>query len=149
MAAQYGRDSQAADAAATKRTLLRVSGRTIVVRHSYGRAAITAAGTDDRVVGLVYISAVAAHAGETVRSQLHKYPATIFGHINVAVGRVWMLPEDIKHFSGNLPDRQQKVVWANHFAPDADPSSPDVAIDPLFPPFTEDKLQALNQWFDY
>jgi hypothetical protein len=88
VAAQYGRDSQAADAAATKRTLPRVSGRAILVRHPYGRAVITAAGTDDRVVGLVYISAFAAHAGETVRSQLDKYPTTIFGHIKVAVGRV-------------------------------------------------------------
>jgi hypothetical protein len=60
-----------------------------------------------------------------------------------------MLPEGIKHFAGNLPDQQQKVVWASHFAPDADLSLPDVAIDPLFPPYTEDKLQALNQWFDY
>ena len=115
----------------------------------YGRAVITAARTDNRVVGLVYISAVADHAGETVRSQLDKYATTILGHIKVAVGRVWMLPEGIKHFAGNLPDQQQKVVWATHFAPDADLSPPDVAIDPLFPPYTEDKLQALNQWFDY
>ncbi len=28
-------------------------------------------------------------------------------------------------------------------------SPPDVAIDHLFPPYTNDKVQALNQWFDY
>jgi aldehyde dehydrogenase (NAD+) len=28
-------------------------------------------------------------------------------------------------------------------------SPPDVAIDHLFPPYTQEKVQALNQWFDY
>jgi aldehyde dehydrogenase (NAD+) len=28
-------------------------------------------------------------------------------------------------------------------------SPPDVAIDHLFPPYTKEKVQALNQWFDY
>jgi aldehyde dehydrogenase (NAD+) len=27
-------------------------------------------------------------------------------------------------------------------------SPPDVAIDHLFPPYTQEKVQALNQWFD-
>jgi pimeloyl-ACP methyl ester carboxylesterase len=120
MAVQYGLDSQAADVAATKRTLRRVSCPAILVGHSYGGAVITAAGTDDRVVGLVYISAVAPDAGETVQSQLDKYPTPIFGQIEVADGRVWMLPEGIKYFAGDLPDQEQKVVWATHFAPDAD-----------------------------
>ena len=120
MAVQYGLDSQVADVAVTKRTLQRVSSPAILVGHSYGGAVITAAGTDDRVFGLVYISAVAPDAGETVQSQLDKYPTPIFGHIEVAGGRVWMLPEGIKYFAGDLPDQEQKVVWATHFAPDAD-----------------------------
>ena len=120
IAVQYGLDSQAADIAATKRTLARVSSPAILVGHSYGGAVITAAGTDDRVVGLVYIAAVAPDAGETVQSQLDKYPTPIFGHIEVADGRVWMLPEGIRDFAGDLPEQEQKVVWATHFAPDAD-----------------------------
>ena len=28
-------------------------------------------------------------------------------------------------------------------------SPPDVAIDQMFPPYTKEKVQALNQWFDY
>jgi aldehyde dehydrogenase (NAD+) len=28
-------------------------------------------------------------------------------------------------------------------------SPPDVAIDHLFPPYTKDKVQELDQWFDY
>src|SRR6266849_4298377 len=101
IAVQYGLDSQAADVAATKRTLGRVSSPAILV-------------------GLVYIAAVAPDAGETVQSQLDKYPTPIFGHIEVADGRVWMLPEGVKDFAGDLPEQEQKVVWATHFAPDAD-----------------------------
>jgi len=97
-----------------------VSSPAILVGHSYGGAVITAAGTDDRVVGLVYIAAVAPDAGETVQSQLDKYPTPIFGHIEVADRRIWMLPEGVKDFAGDLPEQEQKVVWATHFAPDAD-----------------------------
>src|SRR5258705_13512379 len=120
IAAQYGLDTHAGDVATVKRTLGRVSSPAILVGHSYGGAVITAAGTDDRVVGLVYIAAVAPDAGETVQSQLDKYPTPIFGHIEVADGRVWMLPEGVKDFAGDLPEQEQKVVWATHFAPDAD-----------------------------
>jgi aldehyde dehydrogenase (NAD+) len=28
-------------------------------------------------------------------------------------------------------------------------SPPDVAIEHLFPPYTKEKVQAVNQWFDY
>src|SRR5271169_5497566 len=105
IAVQYGLDSQAADVAATKRTLGRVSSPAILVGHSYGGAVI---------------AAVAPDAGETVQSQLDKYPTPIFGHIEVAGGRVWMLPEGVKDFAGDLPEQEQKVVWATHFAPDAD-----------------------------
>jgi pimeloyl-ACP methyl ester carboxylesterase len=120
IAAQYGLDSQAADVATVKRTLGRVSSPAILVGHSYGGAVITAAGTDDRVVGLVYIAAVAPDAGETVQSQLDKYPTPIFGHIEVADGRVWMLPEGVKYFAGDLSEQEQRVVWATHYAPAAD-----------------------------
>jgi pimeloyl-ACP methyl ester carboxylesterase len=41
-----------------KRALGRVSSPAILVGHSYGGSVITAAGTDDRVVGPVYIAAV-------------------------------------------------------------------------------------------
>src|SRR2546429_5168962 len=41
IAVQYGLDSQAADVAATKRTLGRVSSPAILVGHSYGGAGIT------------------------------------------------------------------------------------------------------------
>jgi pimeloyl-ACP methyl ester carboxylesterase len=121
MAAQYGLDTLAGDVAAVKRTLGRVSSPAILVGHSYGGAVITAAGTDDRVAGLVYIAAVAPDEKETVQSQLNQFPATdVFSHIAVADGRVWMLPDGVAYFAGDLSEEEQKVVWATHYAPAAD-----------------------------
>jgi pimeloyl-ACP methyl ester carboxylesterase len=120
MAVQYGLNTQADDVAMIKRTLGRVGTPAILVGHSYGGATITAAGVDDRVIGLVYIAAVAPDAGETVQSQLDKYPTEIFKHVEVADGRAWMKPTGVQHFAGDLPEAEQKVVWATHYAPAAD-----------------------------
>ena len=56
IAVQYGLDSFEEDVATVKRTLNRVGSPVILVGHSYGGATITAAGVDERVVGLVYIA---------------------------------------------------------------------------------------------
>jgi pimeloyl-ACP methyl ester carboxylesterase len=53
--AQYGLDTPEGDVATVKRTLGRVSSPAILVGHSYGGSVITAAGTDDRVVGLASV----------------------------------------------------------------------------------------------
>jgi pimeloyl-ACP methyl ester carboxylesterase len=121
LAAQYGLDTLAGDVATVKRTLGRVSSPALLVGHSYGGSVITAAGTDDRVAGLVYIAALAPDADETSQSQLDKFPITdIFSHIEVAEGRVWVLPKGVKYFAGDLSENEQKIVWAIHFAPAAD-----------------------------
>jgi pimeloyl-ACP methyl ester carboxylesterase len=121
IAAQYGLDTLAGDVATVKRTLGRVNSPTILVGHSYGGSVITAAGTDDRVAGLVYIAALAPDADETSQSQLDKFPVTdIFSHIEVADGRVWLLPKGVEYFAGDLSEQEQKVAWATHFAPAAD-----------------------------
>jgi pimeloyl-ACP methyl ester carboxylesterase len=123
MAAQYGLDTPEGDVATLKRTLGRVSNPALLVGHSYGGSVITAAGTDDRVVGLVYIAALApdVDAGETTQGQQEKYPVTdIFKYVEPAEGRLWMRPEGVKFFAGDLPEEEQKVVWATHYAPAAD-----------------------------
>ena len=56
---QNSLDSLEGDVAAVKRALGRVNSPAILVGHSYAGTVITAAGTDDRVAGLVYISALA------------------------------------------------------------------------------------------
>jgi pimeloyl-ACP methyl ester carboxylesterase len=119
--AQYGLDTNEADVAATLRTLGRVSSPAILVGHSYGGSVITAAGTDDRVSGLVYIAALAPDADETSQGQQEKFPVTdVFSHIEIADGRVWMLPSGAACFAGDLPEEEQKLVWATHYAPAAD-----------------------------
>jgi pimeloyl-ACP methyl ester carboxylesterase len=118
---QYGLDTFSADVATTLRTLGRVSSPAILVGHSYGGSVITAAGTDDRVAGLVYIAALAPDAGETSQTQQDNFPKTdVFSHIEVADGRIWMLPDGVECFAGDLPEEEQKLVWATHYAPAVD-----------------------------
>jgi pimeloyl-ACP methyl ester carboxylesterase len=119
--AQYGLDTNVEDVAATVRTLGRVSGPAILVGHSYGGAVITAAGTDDRVVGLVYIAALGPDETETSQGQQDKFPTTdIFHHVDVADGRAWMQPSGAQYFCGDLSEADQKLIYATHFAPAAD-----------------------------
>jgi pimeloyl-ACP methyl ester carboxylesterase len=117
IAVQYGLDSYEEDLATVKRTLNRVGSPVLLVGHSYGGATITGAGTDERVVGLVYIAAVAPDAGETVQDQLNKYPSDIFSRVEVADGRAWLLPNGTEFFCGDLSAADQKLVWATHYAP--------------------------------
>jgi pimeloyl-ACP methyl ester carboxylesterase len=44
----------------------------------------------------------------------------VFSHIEVAGGRIWMLPDGIECFAGDLPEEEQKLVWAAHYPPAAD-----------------------------
>jgi pimeloyl-ACP methyl ester carboxylesterase len=121
MSSQHSLDTLAGDVATVKRTLARVKSPAILVGHSYGGTLITAAGTDDRVAGLVYIAALAPDDGETSQSQLDRFPVTdVFSHIEVADGRVWMLPKGVGAFAGDLSEQEQSIVWATHVAPAAD-----------------------------
>src|SRR6202166_1682927 len=121
IAAQYGLDTLAGDVAAVKRTLGRVSSPAILVGHSYGGSVITAAGTDERVAGLVYIAALAPDADETSQSQQAKFPVTdVFAQIEVTDGRVWLKPSGVPFFAGDLPEAEQKLVYATQGVPVAD-----------------------------
>lgn len=121
IAAQYGLDTLAGDVATVKHTLGRVHNPAILVGHSYGGSVITAAGVDDRVVGLVYIAALAPDADETSQSLQDKFPVTdVFKYVEVAEGRVWMLPPGAACFAGDLSEQEQNIVWATHYAPAAD-----------------------------
>ena len=74
IAAQYGLDTPEGDVETVIRTLGRVNSPAILVGHSYGGSVITAAGTDDRVVGLVYIAALAPDADETSQTPAGQVP---------------------------------------------------------------------------
>src|SRR5450755_3351130 len=62
------------DVRVTKHVLAAQDGPVILVGHSYGGAVITEAGTDPKVVGLVYITAFAPDKGESVASLIKDPP---------------------------------------------------------------------------
>ena len=121
VSAQNSLDTLEGDVATVTRALGRVSSPAILVGHSYGGTVITAAGTDDRVAGLVYIAALAPDEGETSQSLQGQFPVTdVFSHIEIADGRIWLLPSGIGCFAGELPEQEQRLVWATQGVPDAD-----------------------------
>ena len=122
MAAQYGLDTLKGDVDATIASLGRVSGPIVLVGHSYGGTVITHAGVDPRVNALVYICALGPDETETSQSIQGKFPTTeVFQNIDVADGRVWLKPgTGVPCFAGDLSAEEQGVVYATHFAPDAD-----------------------------
>ncbi len=118
---QHSLDTPEGDVAALLRTLGRVNSPAILVGHSYGGSVITAAGTDDRVAGLVYIAALAPDETETSQSQQDQFPVTdIFSHIEVADGRIWLLPSGTACFAGDLPEQEQRLIWATQITPAPD-----------------------------
>ena len=120
ISAQNSLDTLEGDVAAVTRALGRVSSPAILVGHSYGGTVITAAGTDDRVAGLVYISALAPDESETSQSLQEQFPVTdVFSHIEIADGRIWLLPSGIGCFAGDLSEQEQQLVWATQGVPDA------------------------------
>src|SRR5260370_27831685 len=120
IAAQYGLNRTADGVATVRSTLARVSSPAILVGHSYGGSVITGAGTDDRVAGLVYIAALAPDADETSQTQQSNFPKTdVFSYIEVADGRIWLRPEGIDCFAGDLSEQEKKLVSPTHFVPSA------------------------------
>ena len=58
-----------------KSVIAEIDGPVLLVGHSYGGSVITAAGTADNVVGLVYISGFAPDEGENLTDLQSKFPA--------------------------------------------------------------------------
>lgn len=115
---QHGLNSLKSDVNCVTRCFGRVSGPIVLVGHSYGGTLITHAGTDDRVAALVYIAALAPDETETSQSLQQQFPVTdVFSHIEVADGRIWLRSDGVADFAGDLPEAEQKVVWATQAAP--------------------------------
>src|ERR1700728_438253 len=118
VSAQNSLDTLEGDVATVTRALGRVSSPAILVGHSYGGTVITAAGVDDRVAGLVYISALAPDADETSQSIQVNVPTTdVFTQIEVADGRIWLKPEGTQFFCGDLSEAEQKLVYKTQVVP--------------------------------
>lgn len=68
--------SFADDVATTQRALALEDGPVLLVAHSYGGAVISVVGTDPKVIGLVYLAALAPDIGESTSSLLASVPPT-------------------------------------------------------------------------
>ena len=118
---QNSLDTLEGDVAAVKRALGQVSSPAILVGHSQAGTIITAAGIDDRVAGLVYICALAPDEDETAASLQAKFPQTdVFGFLDIVDGRIWLRPNGVPCFAGDLPEEEQKLVWATQGVPAMD-----------------------------
>jgi len=69
------------------------------------------------VVGLVYIAALAPDAGETSQSQQEKFPVTdVFKYGRIGRGAPLDAAGRRHVLRGDLPEQEQKLVWATHYA---------------------------------
>ncbi len=79
VAVQNPLTSLADDVAATRRAIALQDGPVLLVGHSYGGVVITEAGNDPKVVGLVYVAALAPSDGESVASVTKPFPPAPLG----------------------------------------------------------------------
>src|SRR6478735_4098335 len=115
-APQFPETSLAADVARLRQVLVRQSGPTLVVGHSYGGQIVTALGEDaPNVVGLVYIAAFGLDEGESIGALLASgEPTPALARLDVdALGFAW-LPEDdfVTHFAADVDPSKARVMHA-------------------------------------
>ncbi len=113
VAVQEPLSSLADDVAATRRAIDLQTGPVLLVGHSWGGAVITEAGNDDKVVGLVYLSAFAPDGGESV-DDLGKGvpPLPWVSRLVVDTGGFAWLPPDVvaTYMAPDLPAVESAVV---------------------------------------
>ena len=107
--------SFADDVAATQRALALEDGPVLLVGHSYGGAVISQVGTDPKVVGLVYLAALAPEIGESTSSLLGSVPPTpLFSQLSedaygfLKVSTIGYLQD----FAEGVPTKKAKVFAA-------------------------------------
>jgi pimeloyl-ACP methyl ester carboxylesterase len=114
-AVQNPLSSLAADVAATKRAIAMQDGPVLLVGHSWGGMAISEAGNDPRVAGLVYIAAIVPQDGQTANDVLKPYPPTPgLGHMKPdSAGYLSLTRQGIEEdFVPDLPPAERALVYA-------------------------------------
>lgn len=110
---QNSTSSLADDVAFTKRVLEQQPGPVVLVGHSYGGAVITEAGNADNVKALVYITAFAPDAGESVQTLIsHPVPGAPAPPI-LAPRDGWLLLDNAKFsaaFASDLPPKKARFM---------------------------------------
>jgi pimeloyl-ACP methyl ester carboxylesterase len=107
--------SLAEDVAATRRAIAMQDGPVILVGHSWGGMAVSEAGNDPKVVGLVYIAAIVPDVGQAANDVLKPYPPTPgLGHMAPdASGYLSLTRQGIEEdFVPDLPARERALVFA-------------------------------------
>jgi len=115
VAVQNPLTSLADDVAATKRAIALQDGPVLLVGHSYGGVVITEAGNDPKVVGLVYVAALAPSDGESVASITKPFPQAPLGsEVRAdAEGFLTVTPKGIaEDFAQDLPDSDKQLLTA-------------------------------------
>jgi pimeloyl-ACP methyl ester carboxylesterase len=115
VAVQLPLTSLDADAAVTKRAIDDADGPVLLVAHSWGGNVITQAGTDPKVVGLVYIAAGAPDVGESFADLIKPYPpAPALGDAKQdAAGFFSLTPKGMaEDFAPDLPAAESSVMEA-------------------------------------
>jgi pimeloyl-ACP methyl ester carboxylesterase len=115
-APQFPLNALAADVARLRQVLVRQSGPTLLVGHSYGGQIMTALGADaPNAVGLVYIAGFGLDEGDSIGALLAGGPPPpAVANLDVdASGSAW-LPEDdfVRHFAADVPPVKAKVMFA-------------------------------------
>jgi len=105
--------SLADDVAFTKRVLAAQSGPVVLVGHSYGGAVITEAGNADNVKALVYVTAFAPDAGESVQTLISTpIPGTTPPPI-LPPQDGWLMLDSTKFpaaFAGDVPPKKAEFM---------------------------------------
>jgi len=106
--------SLADDVAATKRAIEQAKGKVILVGHSWGGFVITQAGNDPKVVGLVYVAALAPDLDESLMSLSAKGPAVTIGNYLAPLGGfIYLTQEGVKTvFAQDLKEKEQNLIFA-------------------------------------
>ena len=114
-APQFGLGALSADVARLRQVLVRQSGPTLLVGHSYGGQIMTALGTDaPNAVGLVYVAGFGLDEGESIGMLLKDGPTPATANLDVdPSGAAWM-PEDdfLRHFAADVPAAKARVMCA-------------------------------------
>jgi pimeloyl-ACP methyl ester carboxylesterase len=103
------------DTATTKRAIALMDGPVLLVGHSYGGAVITAAGSDPKVAGLVYVAAFAPDEGQAVGELGKEFPPPPgVGELRPdAEGFLSLTSKGIEEsFAPDLPLAERKVMTA-------------------------------------
>jgi pimeloyl-ACP methyl ester carboxylesterase len=115
VAVQNPLTSLADDVAASKRAIALQDGPVVLVGHSYGGVVITEAGNDPKVVGLVYVAALAPSESESVASITKPFPPAPLGsEVKAdAEGFLTVTPKGIaEDFAQDLSDKEKQLLTA-------------------------------------